>query len=394
MLENRTSRRNFLKAGVGLALGLTLAPMERAVAFASSENLEKTAQLHELPMSHFDYKTVSIKALPDPYQAARESDMVKASFQCILDVVKTIRNGSLRASVLGLLKDPNPTVAEQYTTTVSVQNLYNRLVDARYIQSSDVPIDKLVPPYTGKAPQAFYTAPGSGYHSHHAYPGGLATHVASNMLITESIVRTYRTIFGYDAGLDMALAGQALHDICKPWIFQWQDSGESLKEFVIAGTGAHHIYSIAESMYRTLPAEEVIAQACAHDHPGNVQSESSVVNWIKAAALIANVDPVAYGCLTRDGNSIPSPHKQAGYIVHLGDHDFVLSVSASQKVELALRKIAQIRYGLDADKESKQFNYFRNFICSQVSSMLLHNLLSDSQGYQKVDKLVASLVTL
>ncbi|WP_299722579.1 hypothetical protein [Megasphaera sp.] len=57
----------------------------------------------------------------------------------------------------------------------------------------------------------------------------------------------------------MALAGQLLHDIMKTFVFQWQPGGASLKEYTIAGQGAHHVLSIAESMYRSLPAEEVVA---------------------------------------------------------------------------------------------------------------------------------------
>lgn len=57
----------------------------------------------------------------------------------------------------------------------------------------------------------------------------------------------------------MALAGQLLHDIMKTSVFQWQPGGASLKEYTIAGQGAHHVLSIAESMYRSLPVEEVVA---------------------------------------------------------------------------------------------------------------------------------------
>ncbi|WP_337517955.1 hypothetical protein [Megasphaera sp.] len=57
----------------------------------------------------------------------------------------------------------------------------------------------------------------------------------------------------------MALAGQLLHDIMKTFVFQWQPRGASLNEYTSAGQGAHQVLSIAESMYRSLPAEEVVA---------------------------------------------------------------------------------------------------------------------------------------
>ena len=73
------------------------------------------------------------------------------------------------------------------------------------------------------------------------------------------VIHTYEDVFCYDVHTDMALAGQLLHDIMKTFVFQWQPGGASLKEYTIAGQGAHHVLSIAESMYRSLPAEEVVA---------------------------------------------------------------------------------------------------------------------------------------
>lgn len=390
MFEEKTSRRTFLKTSAGVALGLAFANFAPSIATAAGKTGSANSRL--VPLSTFNYKSASINNLPKPLEAARQSEMVMQSFDTILEVANKISDSSLRNAVLTMLKDPQPKLADQYTSSGSIQNLYNKLANAGYVKTDTVPLDKLVPPYNGKAPQAFYTAPGSGYHSHHAYPGGLATHVAANMIITESIINTYNQIYGYDAGADIALASQALHDICKPWVFQWQDNGESLKEYSIAGTGSHHIYSVAESMYRGLPAEEIVAQACAHDHPGNQKSEASVVNWIKAAAIIANVDPIKSGYLMGDGNSIPTPHKQAGYIVHLGDHDWVLTSPASQKAEEALKTVALKFYGIDANTNATQFNHFRNFVCAQVSSMLIHDLIAEDNGTQKLGKRVASLV--
>lgn len=73
--------------------------------------------------------------------------------------------------------------------------------------------------------------------SHHPYPGGLATHVSSNLHITAGICRTYKDVFGYHVDYDTAMAGQALHDIEKPFVFQWQKDGSSRKEYTLAGQG-------------------------------------------------------------------------------------------------------------------------------------------------------------
>jgi len=79
---------------------------------------------------------------------------------------------------------------------------------------------------------SFRTAPGSGYGSHHPYPGGLVTHTAANVEILKGIDQAYQTVFGYDCDYDVAVAAELLHDLAKPYVFQWQADGSSLKEYL------------------------------------------------------------------------------------------------------------------------------------------------------------------
>lgn len=65
--------------------------------------------------------------------------------------------------------------------------------------------------------------------------------------------------------------------------------------------------------------EEIVAQACAHTIPTG-KDEQVVAGYLKAAAIIAGKDAVKLGLVNSD-NTIPTPHKQEGYIVSLGDHD-------------------------------------------------------------------------
>lgn len=239
----------------------------------------------------------------------------------------------------GSAKNPVPTFMQEYRSSASISQLYSALAAQHLIDTSKIDEAHLLPPYSG-AVQAFRTAPGSGYGSHHPYPGGLASHVSTNMHITNYICQTYTEVFLYHVNRDIAMAGQALHDIAKPFVFQWQKDGSSLKEYTIAGQGAHHTISLAEVIYRDFPPEEVIAQACAHGAPTSKQDEADVVGWLKAASLIAGKDPIAYGLLNRNGDGLPTPHHQEGYIVHLGDHDWVLSSPAAQKSVRLLKKIA------------------------------------------------------
>src|SRR5215471_14748125 len=64
-------------------------------------------------------------------------------------------------------------------------------------------------------------------------------------------------------------------------------------------TGGHHMMSIAEAMARGLAPDVVITIASAHSTPTS-GNEYKVVNWLRAAAIMAQVDPVARGYLYYD----------------------------------------------------------------------------------------------
>jgi hypothetical protein len=84
-------------------------------------------------------------------------------------------------------------------------------------------------------------------------------------------------------------------------VFQWNADGTEFSELNFGGIGqtdiygtvgdsrtrAHHILGLAEAMARGLTAELVITQARAHAVPTLV-NEYKVVNWLRAAAILAH----------------------------------------------------------------------------------------------------------
>jgi 23S rRNA maturation-related 3'-5' exoribonuclease YhaM len=132
---------------------------------------------------------------------------------------------------------------------------------------------------TNQAVIPFYAAPGSGYASHHSYPGGLATHVAVNVKAAIGFFNAYKDIYSFPMSRDIVIAAQTLHDLHKPWVFQWQENGSSRTEYQIAGTGAHHILTIAELIHREMPAELIVAMACS---PMTVEGETVLVDTVKS----------------------------------------------------------------------------------------------------------------
>lgn len=379
------SRRNFFKLGAGALAG---------AAFFDLTGISHKAFAQGTNISNFKYVAVSLDKLPEAVKAVQNSELVKNAYKYIVDSVQKIENKNLQNKTLDFIKDTRPTFMQLYTSSTAVTAVYNELANKGFIDTTIISPEQLFPVVKNlkKNPQEFISAPGSGYASHHAYPGGLSTHVAANISISEGIVNTYKLIFGYTVNNDIVLSAQALHDLAKPWVFQWNNDGTCLKEYTIAGTGAHHILGLVEAIYRNMPAEEIIAQACAHNHPGSDKDENDVVNWLKSAAIIAQKNPIQYGLLDKSGDKLPIPQHQEGYIVHLGDHDWVLSGIAAKNIVLYLKEIAKTDYNFsDKDLNGQLFNNFRNYLGSQVSFMYLHNLMAQN-GLEDVRNLVHQII--
>ena len=378
------SRRSFFKLGAGMLAG---------AALFDFTNLNHKAFAKGVTSQNFSITPVSIKNLPQATKAIEQSAIVKNAYNYILSSVEKINNLTLRKQTLDLIQNTRPTFMQLYTSSTSITGVYNELANKGLVDTSNISPEKLFPALKNNAnPQEFISAPGSGYSSHHAYPGGLPTHVAANLSITEGIINTYKLIFGYTLDTDIVYSAQALHDLAKPWVFQWNDDGTCFTEYTIAGTGAHHILSLTEAIYRHLPAEEIVAQACAHNHSASDKDERDVVNWLKAASVIAQINPVQYGLLDKSGEKIPIPQHQEGYVVHLGDHDWVLSGAAAKNTVLYLQEIAKEDYNFsDKDLHGALFNHFRNYIGAQVSFMFLHNLMAQN-GLEDVRNLVHQII--
>lgn len=373
-LNEKISRRKFLQLTAGAAIGAAMLNVP-GMTFAAGAKV----------------KAANYNNLPDAVTLAANSELVQLSYQKIKDAVKTIQDPSLARMTMDIVNNPVPTFMNNYQLPGSKRTVYNKLVAAGLLDSSKTSLENFMPPYNGSLPQPFYSAPGSGYASHHAYPGGLATHTAANLQISEGIYNTYTGLINSDISHDIVIAAQALHDLAKPLVFQWNKDQSSLTEYQIAGTGAHHIFSIAEVIYRGFPVEEIVAQSCAHTIPSG-KDEQVVVGYLKAAAIIAGKDAEKLGLVTSKG-TIPTPHKQEGYITSLGDHDFVLSGPACQKSVAILKEIAAKDYGMSkADLEGEHFNRFRNYIGAQYSMMYIDSLASTKNGMERIRQAVKNVI--
>jgi len=363
-LGNRDTltRRTFLQvsAGTAAALMVTTLPNFSWAQALKTENISLDQCLNLTPL-----------------EMATKSNLVQSAYRYITGICEEIKNPLLRDRVLQVIHNPAPTFMEGYTTHNARKILWQKLVVGNHL-SETIGVTDFLPPSENiqKTSQPFYAAPGSGYMSHHAYPGGLATHTAFNIRASLNASQGYFETFDYKLDRDIIIASQALHDLHKPWVFQWQEDGTCMKETTLAGQGAHHVLGLAESIYRGFPPEVVIAQACAHNHPGSDKDEAEVVCWIKAACIIADKDPIREGLLSRNGDTLPIPRRQENFITHLGDHDWVLSGPAVKWTLPALKNIGRQEYKMtDQELEGKNFNHFRNYVFSQFSALRSYQVL-------------------
>ncbi|MEK2607042.1 hypothetical protein [Burkholderia arboris] len=304
-----------------------------------------------------------------PQQMAQRSPIAQRSFAYINECMSQIQDGALKSTTRSMVDHPAPTLMAYYLGQPDRQDALLRNLKAKNLLAADVTREQLFPPCkSADVPaQPMLSAPGSDYNSHHSYPGGLCAHTATNLRHAIDYKHTYEQLFRYSLSLDVLFASQTLHDLQKTWVFQWRDDGSCLKELTIGDTGAHHIFGLAQCMVHDLPADVILAQACAHTNPGVLDGEKKIVGWLTAAAMIARVDPVANGYVT-DQQALPKPHKQEWFVSHICDYDFVFANPAAKDAISVLKDIAKEDYGMtERQLDGRDFNSFRNYLGSQIS---------------------------
>jgi hypothetical protein len=207
-------------------------------------------------------------------------------------------------------------------------------------------------------PQPVWAAPGGNNASHHDWPGGLVVHEAFNLQNALDLSAAYRVHSGITPDDSMLAAAVIWHDWGKALVFQWQADGSEDAEIRIAGTGAHHILGLAETMRRGLAARQIQVQACAHAAPdGNGQP---VENWLKAAAVIARVNASDY--LPKD-NLWP----EECYIHTLSDQNWIVGEASAQIADKAMAELAPL-YGFDPANHADYNWKFRLILLSHLGA--------------------------
>lgn len=126
--------------------------------------------------------------------------------------------------------------------------------------------------------------------------------------------------------------------------------------------------------------------------PNDAKGEADVVAWLKAAAIVAQKDPVAYGVL----------NKWAMACRHHITRKAISSISAittgpqlasrPEDVGPAQENRCPAVWHERWRQQGAKFNYFKNYIESQLSCMYLNMLQAEPDGERLVAQAVAKVI--
>jgi hypothetical protein len=231
-----------------------------------------------------------------------------------------LKNPAIKKAVLELLAAPKPSFMDRFATPEARERVRAQLVDAKLLDAA-VKTSDLFPPLPA---MPFSVAPASPVGHHHGWPGGLAEHTAFNLKSALALEAQYRAAAGVEAlDHDLVIAAPILHDLFKTWVLQWQADGTTLAQPALGGTASHHVFAVAEVLYRKLPPTLALAVANAHEPSG-----PPVQAYLKAAALLAGVEAPDFAW----------PVLPEGAINHLSDHDYVLADPAEGPARAAIAR--------------------------------------------------------
>jgi hypothetical protein len=305
---------------------------------------------------------------------AKKSPMVNSAYDFLLSQARRIKDEKLKKETLDALGNPDTCIQHRKNLTDAQKDaIVQTLITQGLVKPADAASiiggvkAGVFPPVLDdgtdcpKLPQPFFSAPGSAsVFGHHSYPGGLVIHESNNDVADMHLADEYRQVYGHEKHKgfptldvddlrsfsapegdndfdifideDLIIGAPLWHDWAKPMVFQWNANGTEFTELNFGGagatdnnglagdsrTGGHHIITIAEEMSRGLSPEFVITQASAHSAPTS-GNEYKVANWLRAGAIIAQIDPVATGYLYVDtqGNFRLPALRQLGNNVNL-----------------------------------------------------------------------------
>ena len=342
-----------------------------------------------------------------PEEMANASRLVTSAYNELLSVAASLEDPEYRRLMTECVARPKITFLEMYPGDQDRRRLFDEMVKLGFFNKEDSPDH--VWPRGHMNPQTYLTAASSHNHFYNAHPGGLAVTVAYNIRMSEAYTANYRQMMGVPINRDLPSAALCVHEYPKVWLYQWLEDGSWLEEprTVYDDTWhAHCIYVTAELMHRRFDARIVMAMAAAHQLSAldaRMEGHDVICNWIgldrvahfiKAAAVMAQVDPVDYGLLSKkNGKVVLEPVPAEQWVTHLADMNWPYTMGAAHLYTYPmLREFASERYGMKGKALSgRPFNQFKNYVWSQLGQIPLYEILV-REGREAALKTVQRLV--
>ena len=342
-----------------------------------------------------------------PEDMSRASRLVMGTYNELLQTANSLEDPAYRRLMRECTAAPKIGFLEMYPSDDDRQKLFNEMVKLGFFNPEDDPDH--VWPRGHMTPQTYLTAPSSHNDFYNAHPGGLALTVAYNIRMADAYTENYRQVYGLPINRDLPVASLLVHEYPKVWLYQWLDDGSWLEEprTVYDDTWhAHCVYVTAELMYRRYDSRIVMAMAAAHQMSmldASMDGRDVVANWIgldrvahfiKAAAIMAQVDPVDYGLLERkNGDLVLATQPAEQWVVHMADMNWPYTMGAAHLYTWPmLKQIAGDALGVSsADLAGKPFNQIKNYVWSQLGQIPLYEIYV-REGYDAVRATVERMV--
>jgi hypothetical protein len=331
-----------------------------------------------------------------PAEIARSSRLVTTAYDDLLRVAASLENPAYRQVMTEIVGKPKLAfLGDLYPTEKDRQKIVGEMVARGYFTAEDPP-DYLFPAGSNEI-QNMLTAPQSHNDWYGSHPGGMALVVAFNIRIAEAHVAAYRDVYGLPVNRDIPACALGIHEFSKAWFHAWRPDGtyrEEPRSLYGLTFHTHDIYVTAEMMHRRFDAALTMAVAAAHV-TGAIDAKiegrltrvtligpNMVADMIAAAAVLAQVDPVAYGLLTRKGDKFALatlPTEQ--WVTHFGDMNwpYALGIAHPRTQELLLKMAVQDYRIPESDLKGfpyvRPFNQLKNYVWAQLGEIPLYEVL-------------------
>src|SRR5215467_11334812 len=139
-----------------------------------------------------------------------KSPLVQSAYRFLVRQASQLRDSKLRNETLDAITNPNTCVQHRAGVNDATKNaILQALITAGLVNVNDAATFPgglkagVFPPVLndGSAcphlPQAFFSAPGSVFHGHHSYPGGLPVHESNNDTADVNLAQEYRRVYGH-----------------------------------------------------------------------------------------------------------------------------------------------------------------------------------------------------